>query len=784
MVSAAASILALPEGEEHPVVDIPIDASIPYQSRQKGASRHFGFFPFFAKKPWPVVQEYIKHYTHPGDLVCDPFAGSGVTPVEALVLGRRAVAGDINPVARFITRMTAIAPVNLAALQSAYQQIEREVRGQIEALDQTSVEQVQDLLLSLDYPCDPIPKSVQRAFVQTVDQMHTPRQLAGLALLRDAIERVADPVSRDLLYVALANTVRYCNVTYILPSDKGKRRSPYRGDAGFLRRFSYSPASPERFFELPVWPTFERRFGEVYEAKDETNRLIDRHFSAANFLLTDVPASRIHEVTGEQTVDYCFTDPPYSNDIHFLDLSTIWSSWLRLPISSEARNAELLLRGKQRAQRDLFAQQFGAIANSIARSLKPERWLTLVYKHRDLSLWQTVVSSCEDSGLRFVNAVWQDIKIRSTRQIESPNINPKGDMYLNFRKVKSQHFIQLYGRRPSLQLPTQANYIEHEVERLIVSYLGADVALLTAGVIQQILNSGSFGKGQANIEGLTADIGKILGGQRFAVWQHDGGKPLWVMAPGSQLDPLLDPTDRARYLIFEFLRERGEATEGDIHQYLLNHLAESPDAELAAIDTAALLRNVAAEVSPHRWKLDLEKLVGYKQLRLLFRPSQADDLRYRIERRNSMVADRPLRADLEGIALLRDRLRSANRGNATFNAQYARLIEVLQAILRRLETEFGDQVDRVMAVGEWARAGIDLRILPCDDIVLLIVVRTSERPFALYLQIADQVFTNLGDEDILAQFRLETHAEWKQAEEMARESGNANDLGIPLLVRA
>src|SRR5579863_6208970 len=86
--------------------DTPIDFSIPYRSRVNGAARHFGFFPFFAKKPWPVVQEYIRYYTKPGDLVCDPFAGSGVTPVEALVLGRRTVAGDINPVARFITQMT------------------------------------------------------------------------------------------------------------------------------------------------------------------------------------------------------------------------------------------------------------------------------------------------------------------------------------------------------------------------------------------------------------------------------------------------------------------------------------------------------------------------------------------------------------------------------------------------------------------------------------------------------------------------------------------------------
>src|SRR6266567_1079730 len=143
------------------VPDTPIDFSIPYRSREKGASRHFGFFPFFAKKPWPVVQEYIRHYTGPGDLVCDPFAGSGVTPVEALVLGRRAIAGDINPVARFITQMTAVAPINLIRLNEAYNKVSSLAEKSIKSLDEMTDSEIQSLLKDLDYPRDPIPVTVR-----------------------------------------------------------------------------------------------------------------------------------------------------------------------------------------------------------------------------------------------------------------------------------------------------------------------------------------------------------------------------------------------------------------------------------------------------------------------------------------------------------------------------------------------------------------------------------------------------------------------------------------------
>ena len=66
------------------------------------ASRHFGVHGYFTKQPWNVVRSYIQALTEPGDLVLDPFGGSGVTLIEALILDRRAIHVDINPLSVFI----------------------------------------------------------------------------------------------------------------------------------------------------------------------------------------------------------------------------------------------------------------------------------------------------------------------------------------------------------------------------------------------------------------------------------------------------------------------------------------------------------------------------------------------------------------------------------------------------------------------------------------------------------------------------------------------------------
>lgn len=62
-----------------------------------------GLHPYPAKFPPQIPARLIEILTRPGDVVLDPFCGSGTTLVEALRLGRDAVGTDINPVAVLAT---------------------------------------------------------------------------------------------------------------------------------------------------------------------------------------------------------------------------------------------------------------------------------------------------------------------------------------------------------------------------------------------------------------------------------------------------------------------------------------------------------------------------------------------------------------------------------------------------------------------------------------------------------------------------------------------------------
>lgn len=48
------------------------------------------------QKPLPLLQELVSLFSFPGDLVCDPFLGSGTTGVAAVKAGRRFVGVEVN----------------------------------------------------------------------------------------------------------------------------------------------------------------------------------------------------------------------------------------------------------------------------------------------------------------------------------------------------------------------------------------------------------------------------------------------------------------------------------------------------------------------------------------------------------------------------------------------------------------------------------------------------------------------------------------------------------------
>ena len=62
------------------------------------------FYRYPARFSPRFVRAAIAAFTSPGDVILDPFVGGGTTVAEAMLMGRRSVGADINPLAVFVAR--------------------------------------------------------------------------------------------------------------------------------------------------------------------------------------------------------------------------------------------------------------------------------------------------------------------------------------------------------------------------------------------------------------------------------------------------------------------------------------------------------------------------------------------------------------------------------------------------------------------------------------------------------------------------------------------------------
>jgi DNA modification methylase len=88
---------------------------------------------YHTKVPPQGIEPYISHYTNPGDLVLDPFCGSGMTGVAALMNGRRVILNDLSPAAIHIA-YNYCTPVDADALKREFERIKLAVKDEFDWL--------------------------------------------------------------------------------------------------------------------------------------------------------------------------------------------------------------------------------------------------------------------------------------------------------------------------------------------------------------------------------------------------------------------------------------------------------------------------------------------------------------------------------------------------------------------------------------------------------------------------------------------------------------------------
>lgn len=568
--------------------DYPLNDPIskPIAENKQMAKRFYGKHQYYTTRAWNVLQSYIQHFSRQGDTVLDPFGGSGVTAVEALILGRKGIHVDITPLSIFLAETTAIAPVDLVSLDRSYQRVKAECESLINHWYSLPNSEIGEIEIPYWYPR--AVRLPQNADVEYVEQLFTPRQLISLALLRQSIMQEQNEILRSILLLAFSATLIKTNRLFV--SAKGRKES--RGGASIFSMYRYYiPPNP---VELHVWEQFALRYRGVRRAKEETNLLVGSKYSTENFRAIVGSATELSRFVEECSIDYIFTDPPYGSHIAYIDLSTMFHAWLNLEVSTRQRQLEAIEGGDLEKTEDEYFELMERSFDEMFKALKYDRWMSVVFAHKDTSYWNAIVKGAERAGFEYVNTVPQNPQtVWSMHKKKNPLTVLAGNLILNFRKVKNPRTIAItHIGADTVQV------MKNTAEVVIVRQGGsATTDEVVNAIIVELLEHGLL----TEVKTRVGDIAPLLQ-ESFVFSDLDES---WQIPKNTKLGSFVPLSERIRYYLTDRFRQaqrKGELLTFDIlAQDVLPQLinGETPDNQTIL----GILRQIAYSQDQVHWEL-------------------------------------------------------------------------------------------------------------------------------------------------------------------------------------
>ncbi len=392
-----------------------------------------GFHKYWGKKPIESLCYLIEKCTKEGDIVMDPFLGSGLIALECLVRNRRFVGIDINP---FSIEHTSFL-LNLPSRQEYYQaliEIENSVAEKIKNTYLTSegkiashylwegdeivsvwvkpetgrsrielVPSVLDLNSFSTYKdYKPLHFRNLRFFTNsrinvkptmTVSDIFTGRAMRNIDLLMESFSDYPEHLKRALLLTLTASAGQMSNMVFAIKNrSKGKRNG--NDDKIEVGSWVIGFWLPDTHFEINVWNCFKNRANKLLKAlpaKRECYAVSNDSVSVKSpgidaCLINSDCRSALKEIPPESVTLVC-TDPPHSDRIPYLELSELWNSLLGYAVDFDSEI--VVSNAKERNKSKInYNSEMTEFFLEISRVLKPNGHIALYFNARDEESWQ------------------------------------------------------------------------------------------------------------------------------------------------------------------------------------------------------------------------------------------------------------------------------------------------------------------------------------------------------------------------------------------------------------
>lgn len=453
----------------------------------------YAMHKYWGKKPFNEISKFIEQYSVAEDVVMDCFCGSGVTLIEAIKAGRKAVGIDLNPIAIKLANVS-MTSVDIEAINTTFKSIKKELQKTINSLYEMEYEGQPTMVthtiwkngkpIEVWYSTDKNKKKIRvgnnndikmcnepaiapkwypesimyensRINVgkeQRVSDLFTPRALVGLSLIYDKIKQIEDEKLRAVFELTLSGTLSQAsNLVFVIRDRKKKERVASKAEVG---SWVIGYWVPKEHFEINVWNCFENRFKRILKGEQEIYELFsDKSDDYMNNHLKLITGSATNIPIDDNSIDYVFIDPPHANRILYMEQSLMWNAWLQLDSNINWNDEIIVTEAKNRKDKDTdnYNKLLGDAFAEISRVLKPDKYFSLAFNCLNDNTWIDLLNLFVTHGFEIRDIVPLEYSATSVIQDNRKNAL-KTDFVLTFQNTGNKEISKIIFENDEINL--------------------------------------------------------------------------------------------------------------------------------------------------------------------------------------------------------------------------------------------------------------------------------------------------------------------------------------------
>ncbi len=370
---------------------------------------------FNGRKYWKMVQDCILNNTKENDVIFDPFIGSGTTAIESLILKRKVIGIDINPLSLFLINST-LDNINISDINKEFENIQQ-IKSDIFELykskticskcginyiiysyvfnKQTSyycecckkiikLNKNPDFLIKTPIIKKWVPKDKMDFNLDTnvkyVVNLFSSRNLVALSIILDKINKIKN--------IKLNQFFKFC---FSANLSKSTKLNTLKNNGGWGKKYTNSFVVSVDYIDFNVWFGFVNKVISGINLKKEIYKF---KLNNKNCILHLSNSEKIN--LDDDSIDFILTDPPYYTDISYKAASKINLSWLNL---SEC-NGNSLEEFKNKSD---FSKHLSDVIRECFRVLKKGKKLVYILANVDVEYVNKIILLTKKVGFLFID---------------------------------------------------------------------------------------------------------------------------------------------------------------------------------------------------------------------------------------------------------------------------------------------------------------------------------------------------------------------------------------------